>query len=88
MLILAIIVLGLAAGWVAHLLVGSGGPDWGLLFVVGIAGSFLGGLIGSLLFGDGLEIRPSGLIGSILGATILLAAYGAFKERSPRRTGS
>ena len=88
MLILAIIVLGLAAGWVAHLLVGRGRPDWGLLFVVGIAGSFLGGLLGSLLFGDGLEIRPSGIVGSILGATILLAAYRALKERSPRRAGS
>jgi uncharacterized membrane protein YeaQ/YmgE (transglycosylase-associated protein family) len=83
-LILAIIVLGLAAGWVAHLLVGRGRPDWGLLFVIGIAGSFVGGLLGSLLFGDGLEIRPSGLIGSILGATILLAVYRSVAERSGR----
>jgi uncharacterized membrane protein YeaQ/YmgE (transglycosylase-associated protein family) len=80
-LILAIIVLGLAAGWVAHLLVGRGQPDWGLLFVIGVAGSFVGGLLGSLLLGDGLEIRPSGLIGSIVGATLLLAAYRALKER-------
>jgi uncharacterized membrane protein YeaQ/YmgE (transglycosylase-associated protein family) len=87
-LILAIIVLGLAAGWVAHLLVGRGRPDWGLLFVVGVAGSFVGGLLGSLLFGDGLELRPSGLIGSIIGATLLLAAYRVFKERSPRQVGS
>ncbi|HSJ19396.1 MAG TPA: GlsB/YeaQ/YmgE family stress response membrane protein [Nocardioidaceae bacterium] len=88
MLILAIIVLGLAAGWVAHLLVGRGQPDWGLLFLIGIGGSFVGGLLGSLLFGDGLEIRASGLIGSIVGATILLAAYRAFKERNTRRVSS
>ena len=73
MLILAILVLGLAAGWVAHLLVGHGRPDYGRLFVVGIIGSFVGGLLGSLLFGDGLDLRPSGLIGSILGATVVLA---------------
>ena len=81
MLILAIIVLGLAAGWVAHLLVGHGRPDWGVLFVVGVAGSFVGGTLGSLLFGDGLDLRPSGLLGSILGATVVLAAYQAVKRR-------
>jgi uncharacterized membrane protein YeaQ/YmgE (transglycosylase-associated protein family) len=87
-LILAIIVLGLAAGWVAHLLVGRGQPNWSLLFVIGIAGSFVGGLLGSLLFGDGLEIRASGLIGSIIGATILLAAYRAFTEKKSGRVRS
>ena len=88
MLILAIIVFGLAAGWVAHLLVGRGQPDWGLLFVVGVAGSFVGGLLGSLLLGDGLEIRPSGLIGSVVGATLLLAVYQVFKERRSGRVSS
>jgi uncharacterized membrane protein YeaQ/YmgE (transglycosylase-associated protein family) len=80
-LIIAIVVLGLAAGWVAHLLVGQGRPDWGMLFVVGVAGSFVGGTIGSLIFGDGFDLRPSGLVGSILGATIVLAAYQALKRR-------
>lgn len=32
MLILAILVLGLAAGWAAHLLVGRGDPNWTQLF--------------------------------------------------------
>ena len=72
MLILAIIVVGLAAGWVAGLLVGRGRFSWGQLFVVGLAGSFVGGLLGSLLLGDGLELRPSGLIGSVVGATLVL----------------
>ena len=84
MLILAIIVVGLAAGWVAHLLVGRGQPNWGQLFVIGIVGSFVGGLLGSLLFGDGLELRPSGLIGSILGAVLVLLAVRAIGER-PRQ---
>lgn len=89
MLILAIIVLGLAAGWAAHLLVGRGEPNYGRLFLVGIAGSFIGGLAGSLLFGDGLELRLSGLVGSILGATLLLVLLnslgaGQQGERSHR----
>ena len=83
MLILAILVLGLAAGWVAHLLVGRGEEaNWGQLLLVGIAGSFVGGLLFSLLFGDGFDIKPSGLIGSIVGATIVLAIVRAVSKRS------
>lgn len=47
MLILAILVLGLAAGWVAHLLVDRGGEaNWLQLFGVGIAGSFVACALG------------------------------------------
>ena len=81
MLILAILVLGLAAGWAAHLLVGHGEANWTQLFAVGIAGSFVGGLLASLVFGDGLALRPSGLIGSILGATLVLLVVRRIGER-------
>jgi uncharacterized membrane protein YeaQ/YmgE (transglycosylase-associated protein family) len=81
-LILAILVLGLAAGWVAHLLVGRGEEaNWGQLLLVGIAGSFVGGLLSSLLFGDGFDIKPSGLIGSIVGATLVLAIVRAVSKK-------
>jgi uncharacterized membrane protein YeaQ/YmgE (transglycosylase-associated protein family) len=74
MLILAMIVLGLAAGWVAQLVLGSGRQiDWQLALITGLIGSFVGGLLASLVAGDGLRIRPSGLIGSILGAIVVLA---------------
>jgi uncharacterized membrane protein YeaQ/YmgE (transglycosylase-associated protein family) len=74
MLILAMIVLGLAAGWVAQLVLGKGRQvDWTLALVTGLAGSFVGGLLASLVAGDGLRIRPSGLIGSIFGAIVVLA---------------
>ena len=86
MLILAILVLGLAAGWVAHLLVGHGEANWGQLFAVGIAGSFVGGLLASLVFGDGLALRPSGLIGSILGATLVLLVVRAVGGRPARKS--
>jgi uncharacterized membrane protein YeaQ/YmgE (transglycosylase-associated protein family) len=85
-LILAIILVGLAAGWVAHLLVGRGPANWGQLFLIGIAGSFVGGLIGSLVFGDGLALRPSGLIGSIVGATLVMLVLRAIGQK-PRQTG-
>lgn len=81
MLILGIVVVGLAAGWAAHLLVGRGSAKWGQLFVVGVAGSFVGGLIASLVAGDGLALRPSGLIGSIVGATLVLLGLRTLPSR-------
>jgi len=81
-LILAIIVLGLAAGWVAHLLLDRGEEaNWGQLLLVGIAGSFVGGLLFSLLFGDGFDIKPSGLIGSVVGATLVLLVVRAVSKK-------
>ena len=84
MLILAIIVFGLAAGWVAQLLLGRRGReiDWGLALIAGLLGSFVGGLIASLVAGDGLDLRPSGLIGSIVGAVLVTALAGAIRGRS------
>ena len=86
MLILAILVLGLAAGWAAHLLVGHGEANWAQLLAVGIAGSFVGGLLGSLIFGDGLALRPSGLIGSIVGATVVLLVVRAVSGGASRKS--
>ena len=83
MLILAIIVLGLAAGWVADMAVNkrSRPDDWGSVLLLGLVGSFVGGLLVSLLFGDGLALRPSGLIGSIVGA-LLVTAVAARRRRT------
>ena len=52
-------------------------------------GSSVGGLLASLIAGDGLRIRPSGILGSIVGAIIVLAVWGAVRGPSaakrPRR---
>jgi uncharacterized membrane protein YeaQ/YmgE (transglycosylase-associated protein family) len=82
-LILAIIVLGMFAGWLANLVLG-GGPrpdDWAEVLAAGLLGSFVGGLLFSLIAGDGLAIRPSGLLGSFLGAVIVLVAWRAIRSR-------
>ena len=81
--ILALVVIPLAAGYVANLVVGKnkGFQTWEL-FVAGIIGSFVGGAIGNLIAGDGIfggegfAIHPSGLIGTIVGAIIVLAIWG------------
>lgn len=50
---------------------GNRGIDWGRAIIAGLVGSFVGGLVTSQLAGDGLDLRPSGIIGSILGAVIV-----------------
>jgi uncharacterized membrane protein YeaQ/YmgE (transglycosylase-associated protein family) len=84
MIILFIIVWGMAIGWIAWLVVrGFGEPvSWGTALVAGLLGSFVGGLLVSLISGDGLELRASGIIGSIVGAIIVLLVIGAVQRRS------
>ena len=83
MLIIALILFGMLAGAAAQLILGQkGGTDWPLAFGTGLAGSFVGGLLISLLSGDGIELRASGIIGSIVGAVIVTAGYQWFKGRS------
>ena len=81
MLILGIIVFGMAVGWVANMVLGGGGrpKDWGELLMAGLVGSFVGGLLGSLIFGDGLDLRPSGIIGSLVGAVLVLVVWRGIK---------
>ena len=83
MLIFAIIGLGCIAGYLANAVLGGGmyPQDWGEVIIAGLVGSFVGGLLVSLLAGDGLAIRPSGIVGSIVGAIIVLVAWRAIKAR-------
>ena len=84
MLILGIIAFGILVGWLAQLVLGRRGRevDWALALIAGLVGSFVGGLLASLIAGDGLDLRPSGLIGSFIGALIVTAI--ALKMRSKR----
>ena len=77
MLIIALILFGMLVGAAAQLILGRGGKgiDWTMAFVAGLVGSFVGGLIASLIAGDGLELRASGIIGSIVGAVIITAIW-------------
>ena len=83
MLILALIVFGMVIGWIAQLLMGrrSTQIDWTLAFVAGTLGSFVGGLLFSLIAGDGLALRPSGVIGSLIGALIITAVWQVIAKK-------
>jgi uncharacterized membrane protein YeaQ/YmgE (transglycosylase-associated protein family) len=82
-LLLAILGLGLFAGAFAQIVLGSGveGVDWREAIVAGLLGSFVGGMLISLLAGDGLKLRPSGILGSIIGAIVVSAVYHWFRAR-------
>ncbi|HEY7452153.1 MAG TPA: GlsB/YeaQ/YmgE family stress response membrane protein [Candidatus Limnocylindria bacterium] len=85
MLILAIIIVGLVAGWIAGRVVEGRYAFSPLeLFVAGLAGSLVGGTLFSLLLGEGFDLRLGGFIGSTLGAIIVLVPYGPIRERLRR----
>jgi len=81
MIVLAFIVIALVAGFVANWLVGRGrGYETWELFVAGIVGSFVGGLIFNLVAGNGFDFHWTGLLGSILGAVVVLLIYGPLRK--------
>ena len=77
MLILGIILFGMLVGAGAQLILGRthGKVDWTMAIVAGLVGSFIGGLLISLLSGDGLDLRASGIIGSLVGAILVTAVW-------------
>src|SRR4051812_5902875 len=83
MLLLGIILFGVLVGAGAQLILGRrrGGIDWAMAIVAGLAGSFIGGLVISLLSGDGIDLRPSGIIGSLVGAIVLTAGWRWWDDR-------
>jgi uncharacterized membrane protein YeaQ/YmgE (transglycosylase-associated protein family) len=85
-LILFIILWGMICGWLAQVILGrSGGmrnTNWGEALVAGLLGSLVGGLLISLVSGDGVDLKMSGIIGSVLGAVIVLAIWGAVRGKS------
>jgi len=81
-LILAIIGFGMFIGWLAQLALGQGSKPNAQSLIAGLGGSFVGGTLASLLAGDGFNIRASGLIGSFIGAVIVVAVWNAIANRS------
>jgi len=85
--ILIFIVIGMVAGWAASLLIRreKHPTDWGLLLGIGIAGSLIAGIIINLLMGEGFKVRPGGVIGSIIVASILLWLYTRTQNRGQQK---
>ena len=84
-LIISIIIVGLIAGFIARAVVpGRQNLSIGMTLLLGIVGSFVGGFLGYLLFQkDATEgfLQPAGIIGSIIGAIIVLIIYTRVRSR-------
>jgi uncharacterized membrane protein YeaQ/YmgE (transglycosylase-associated protein family) len=82
--LLWLLIIGLLAGLLARLIV-PGKDSMSLLatLVLGVAGSLVGGLLLGLVTG-GLRDRgfgPAGLIGSVIGAVVVLLVYNRWTAR-------
>ncbi|KJF19784.1 hypothetical protein CJ178_07555 [Rhodococcus sp. ACPA4] len=84
MLIIGMILFGTVIGAGAQLILGGNTRrlDWPFAFIAGIGGSLVGGLLVSLIAGDGLSLRPSGIIGSLVGAVLITAGWQWYRRTS------
>ena len=84
--VLGWIIFGLVIGLIARAIMPGAQPmGFILTAVLGIAGSFVGGWLGTFLFGAGGQPdlhQAAGWIGSIIGALILLFGYGRVSKRA------
>jgi uncharacterized membrane protein YeaQ/YmgE (transglycosylase-associated protein family) len=72
------LIVGLIAGALARLLVPGRDP----MGVLGTMILVLGGLVADALAGGDQNFSPAGLIGSILGAVVVLLIYRSVRSRS------
>jgi uncharacterized membrane protein YeaQ/YmgE (transglycosylase-associated protein family) len=89
-LVLSLIIIGLIAGALARLIV-PGKQHMSILatILLGIIGSFLGGFLGYVIFHkdgqDGFH-QPSGIMGSVIGAVIVLLIRMRIDKRTAVRS--
>jgi uncharacterized membrane protein YeaQ/YmgE (transglycosylase-associated protein family) len=81
--IIAWLVVGLIAGWLAGQVMKGGG--FGLIgdIIVGLIGAFVGGLVFSLITGGGTAGFWGSIFVAFIGAIILIAIVRALPGRSP-----
>lgn len=88
-LIVTIIIVGLIAGALARLLIpGRQDISIPMTILLGIVGSFVGGLLGYLIFHKDAQdgfLQPSGIVGSVIGAVIVLLVWTRVGQRSAVR---
>lgn len=82
--ILILLGVGLVFGALARLLVpGSDQMSLGQTWLLGVAGSLVGGFLGYFIFGNDVEdgaVQAGGLVSSIVGAIVVLLIYRAAKK--------
>ena len=86
--IVFLLLVGAIAGFLARLIVPGRDPmGVGATILLGIAGSFIGGFLGYIIFRkDAAEgaFQAAGILGSVIGAVIALLIYRAMNRRTVR----
>jgi uncharacterized membrane protein YeaQ/YmgE (transglycosylase-associated protein family) len=80
-LIFVLVMMGIAIGWLAQFILGRR-ENWIEALIAATIGCLLGGLLASLLLGDGLQLRLSGPIGALIGAVLVLWVWGAVRRQA------
>ncbi|MGY1845328.1 GlsB/YeaQ/YmgE family stress response membrane protein [Modestobacter sp. SYSU DS0875] len=85
--IIVLIVIGAVAGFIARAVI-PGKQSMGLVATIalGIIGSLVGNLLGSLIFDGEFALGTAGWIGSIIGAIVVLGIYVAATSKNRRVT--
>lgn len=84
MSIIAFIIMGIVAGFLARALM-PGRQPMGIIgtAVIGMVGSLLGGFVGNLIGGErAFALEAAGFVGSVLGALVVLLLVGASRRRA------
>ena len=84
--ILTMLVVGLIAGLLARAIMpGNDSMGWIPTILLGVVGSFVGGLLASVLLHDRTtgtsDFHPTGLLGSVIGALIVLGIWHFARRR-------
>lgn len=87
--VIGLVIIGLIAGFLARAIVpGDDSMGVGPTIAIGIVGSFVGGFLADVLFrseGEDQGLSPAGIVGSIVGAVIVLMIYNAMASRRTLR---
>jgi uncharacterized membrane protein YeaQ/YmgE (transglycosylase-associated protein family) len=80
--IVTMLVVGLIPGLLARAIMpGSDTMGWIPNVILGIVGSFVGGLLASFLLHDRTTDYPTGIVGSVIGALIVLGIWHIARRR-------
>jgi len=82
--IISMIIVGLIAGLIARAIMPGADPmGWIGTILLGIVGSFVGGFLAATILHRGTDnaFEPSGILGSVIGALIVLWIYRMVKRR-------
>lgn len=84
--LISLLIIGVVAGFIARAVVpGKDAMSVPMTILLGIVGSFVGGLVLGLFTRGPNSFGPAGWIGSILGAIVVLLVYNRTVGRSNTR---